>query len=269
MAATPEPKDPAADEKSGADDKQLEIVEQNAKLAEKLEAAAQRVAAIAETVAEQRSAQPPAPAAQPQQPARLSEEQLMALVESKQITMAQAMAYQRKLAIEDAQVAARQVTQQALAEVGSRATEHQIASAIAQYRQAVPSLGQKHSAEWTEVAQRFSQLVAEGYPNTIATELQALRELYGREPGKQSAPREHTKERATRGAETPSPASARTPAPRRGRSSSEPDPDLPSDHKTYVEHMIRIGQYRGWDDPRVAKYVERHKTLAARKARGA
>lgn len=265
----PDPIDPAADEKkaAAAEEKHLELAEQNAKLAEKLEATAQRVASIAEHVAERPTVvQQPAAAAQPV--ARLTEDQLMAAVEAKQITMAQAMAYQRRLATEDAAVTAQRTTQAALAELGSRAVEHGVVARIAEYKKAIPALAQKHSPEWNAAATRWSQLVAEGYPETIQTELTALREIYGRDPAKaaeREEPRERTKERLTRGQETRSSASARSEPGRSRRSANEPDPDLPADHKTYVEHMIRIGQYKGWDDPKVAKYTERAKQ--PRKAR--
>lgn len=261
--------DAAADKQAAADEKQLQIAEQQAKVAEKLESAASSVASIAESMASRPTA-PSQPAATPAAPAVLSEEQVMALVENKQITMAQAMTYLRKRASEEARVEARREAQQALVEVGSRADEAQTLADIAEYKKAVPGLGQRGSTEWNEVAQRFNKLVGKNYPATIKTELQALRELYGEEPAKREEPRERTKERATRGAEMPSSSSARTtPGPRRARASDEPDPDLSSDHRTYVDHMIRIGQYKGWNDPRAQKYVERAKSNTSRKARSA
>jgi len=263
-----DPKAEAAAEeekKAAAEDKSLELAEQNAKLAEKLEATAQRVASIAESVAER-----PVVAAQPAAPApekRLTEEQVMALVENKQISLAQGMAYLRRLAAEDARAEAQRTTAAALAELGTRAQQQQTAQMIAEYKQAIPELGQKHSAEWTAVLQRYTKLVGEGYPETLQTELTALRELYGREPAKRrdEEPRERTKERATRGAETPSSSASRAQTPSRRAKGAEADPDLPADHRTYVEHMIRIGQYKGWDDPRVAKYAERAKSAPARR----
>ena len=258
------------EEKGSAEDAQLAIAEQNAKLAEKLEETAARVASIAEAVAERPAAQPQ-PAAQPAAPQRLTEDQVMALVEDKKITMAQGMAYLRKLAAEDARMEARRETAAALAEVGQAATAQQVVSAIAEYKKAVPALAQRHSNEWNEVAQRYQQLVGEGYPATVQTELQALRELYGRDPSKprdQQPVRDRTKERAMRGAETPSGSSSRGAPSRRGRASSEPDPELGADHRTYVDHMISIGQFKGWDDPKAQKYVARAKSIAERK-RGA
>jgi hypothetical protein len=267
----PAPTDPASDaaaeeKKAAAETAQLEIAEHNAKLAEKLESTAQAVASIAQTVSERPVVQQ-VTAAQPQAALPpLSEEQLMAMVDGKQITMAQAMAYQRKRAMEDAKSEAHRATAETLAHVGARAAEQQVTALIGEYKQAVPALGQRGSTEWQEAAKRFSRLVSIGYPATLQTELQALREIYGDEPSKREEPKERTKERATRGNETPSSASSRAAAPsRRGRASSEPDPDLAADHRTYVEHMISIGQYKGWDDDRAQKYVARAKQ--PRKAR--
>lgn len=268
MAAAPETPAASANaegEKRSADERQLELAEHNAKLAEKLESTAATVAGIAERVAQPHQ---PAPAA-PQPPIRVTEEQVAAAIERQEITQAQGMQILSRQIREDARAEARQATQFALAEVGARATEGQVSNLIGQYKEHVPGLGRRGSPEWNETAARFHALVREGYPSTIATELQALRELYGRDPskaggGESAAVRERTKERATRGAETSSPSSSRTGTPR-ARRASEPDADLSAEHRSYVERMIQIGQYKGWDDPRAQKYAERAKATASRR----
>lgn len=253
----------AADEKHAADER---IAEHNAKLAERLESTAQTVAGIAERVAQQQ----PAPAApQAQQPVRVSEEQVAAAVERGEITQAQGLQILSRQYREDAKSEARREVQATLVEAGTHAATQHVGQLIGQYKQAVPGLAKRGSDDWNEAAQRFHELVREGYPNTIATELQALRELHGRDPSKAGSSgadpvRERTKERATRGQETTAPA-ARAPA-RTRRSSTEPDPDLSADHRTYVQRMIQIGQYKGWDDPKAVKYVSRAKSIADRKA---
>lgn len=270
MPVPAETPDPAADEKKAAEERQLELAEQNTKLAEKVEGMATAVAGIAESLAA-RPATAPVAAAQPaQQP--LTDVQVWALVKSGDCTQEQALAYIAERTKLEARAEARRETQAALADAGRTAAEHRVLAAIAEYKKAIPALSLRGSPEFNEVAQRYLTLVQEeGYPQTTATELQALREVYGRDPSKrqETEVRERTKERATRGAETSSPGPARTPAPRRARASSEPDPDLSAEHRSYVERMIQIGQYRGWDDPRAQKYSERAKAIAQRKARSA
>lgn len=266
MPETPDPAAAAAaEEKQAAEER---IAEHNAKLAEKLERTAETVAGIAERVAAQPAAQPQA-AAQPQQPIRVTEEQVAAAIERGEITQAQGLQILARQTREDARAEARREVQATLAEASTQVATHQVASLIESYKAQVPALGRRGSEEWNEAAARFSELVRVGYPRTLATELQALREIYGPDPsraGESREPvRERTKERATRGAETTSAASARAPSPR--RRAGEPDPDLSADHRGYIERMIQIGQYKGWDDPRAVKYAERAKTIAA--ARGA
>jgi hypothetical protein len=251
----------------GGPDRQLELFEKTAQIAEKLEATTQQVASIAQTVADRPA--PAAPAAPQQQIQHLSEEQVFAAIERGDITQAAGMAYLLKRAKEEAKAEGRREAQQTLVEVGRAASEHDIAGKIAAYRHAVPALGVRGSPEWNEVAARFHELVAEGHPrDSIRTELVALRDIFGRDPskaGSDHAPvRERTKERVTRG-ESPSSASGRGSAPRRQRG-NEPDSELPQDARDYVDKMIRIGQYKSWDDPRVAKYAERFKASAARRA---
>jgi hypothetical protein len=264
VPAAAEAPDPAEERKAAAEQAR-ETAEHNAKLAEKLEATAQTVASIAERVAQQPQAAPAAAAPAPQ---RLSEEQVEQLIAAEKITRAQGMAYLLKLAREDARTEARREAQAALGEVGAQVGQQQVLAKIAEYKRAVPSLDRKGSPEWNEVAAVYRDLVAEGNPDALATELQALRLVHGRDPGKIGGDvRDRTKERATRGTETSAPA-ARTAAPRR-RGSAENDPDLSSDHRTYVDHMIRIGQFKGWDDPKAVKYIDRAKEMSARKARRA
>ena len=265
MAETQDPAAAAADEKAAAAERHRELAESQTKLAAAVDQTVQAVAGLAERVA-QPAAQPQA--AQPQQPIRVTEEQVDAAIERGDITRAQGFAILARQNREDAKAEARRETQAQLAELGTQAQAQQVASLIESYKEHVPGLSRRGSEEWNEAASRFRQLVNEGYPRTLATELQALRELYGRDPSKaaerESAPvRERTKERATRGQETTSSSSARSPTPR--RRAGEPDPDLSTDHRNYVERMIQIGQYKSWDDPRAVKYVERAKAIAAGK----
>lgn len=261
----------AADEKKAAEERQLELAEQNTKLAEKVEGMATAVAGIAETLAS-RPATAPVAAAQPAQQL-LTDAQVWKLVKDGDATQEQALAYIAERTKLEARAEARREAQAALAEAGRGAANQRVLNAIAEYKKAIPALGVRGSPEFNEVANVYLTLVREeGYAETTATELQALREVYGRDPSKkreETEVRDRTKERATRGAETSSPGIARTPAPRRSRGSGEADPDLPSEHKQYVQRMINIGQYRGWDDPRAQKYVERAKAIAERKARSA
>lgn len=271
MPAPAETPDPAADEKKAAEERHLELAEQNTKLVEKIEGMTTAVAGLAESVAARPAAQPAAP--QPQEQL-LTDAQVWKLVADGNATQEQALAYIAARTKLEARAEARAEAKAALAEVGRGAAEQRVLSAIAEYKKAIPALAVKGSPEFNEVARVYLTLVQEeGYSATTATELQALREVYGRDPSKaresETTVRERTKERATRGTETSSPGAARTAAPRRQRASSEPDPDLSSDHRTYVERMIQIGQYRGWDDPRAQKYVERAKSIAQRKARSA
>lgn len=265
MAETQDPAAAAADEKAAADERHRELAETQTKLAAAVDQTVQAVAGLAERVA-----QPPAQpaAAQPQQPVRVTEEQVAAAIERGEITQAQGLQILARQNREDAKAEARRETQAQLAELGTQAQAQQVASLIESYKEHVPALARRGSDEWNEAAARFNQLVREGYPRTLATELQALRELYGRDPSKaadRDGPpvRERTKERVTRGQETTASSSGRSPSPR--RRAGEPDPDLSTDHQNYVNRMIQIGQYKGWDDPKVQAYVARAKQIAASK----
>lgn len=239
---------------------QLELfAEKTDKIAEKLDATVQSVAALAAQVADRPAPQVTvAPQAQPQQ--RLTEEQVMALVEDKKISLAVGMSYLNRLAREDAKAEARRETQEQLRGVGQQAVQADVSNKIAAYKQVIPALNQRGSPEWNEVAQRFAQLVGEGYDQTLATELIALREVYGRDPSKHTEVRERTRESA-REAEVPSSSSRGSqPSGRRSSKSGESDPDLPSEARDYIRRMINIRQYKGWDDPKALKYIERFKS---------
>lgn len=252
-----------SDEKK-LEDKQLELFEKTEAIAERMEATAQSVAALAQSVAD-RPVHAPAPAPVQPVPQRLTEEQVMALVEKGDVTQAQGMAYLLKMAREDAKTEARRETVEQLSAVGRHAHQNDVAGKIGEYKKAVPALGQRGSAEWNEVAQRYSELTAEGHPASMITELTALREIYGRDPSKHESVKERTRERA-RATETPSSAGSRSGGSGRGRAKNEPDTDLPAEVRDYVGKMINIGQYRGWDDPKAQKYVERYKTSPRRRA---
>lgn len=228
------------------------------KTGEKLDSMSAHVAALAERAA---TTPPPAPAPAPEaKPARYTEEQVFAAVEKGDITNAQGLALLAKQIREDAKEEARRETQVAMAQQRQHQSEQGVSQKIAAYKAKVPGLALRGSDDWNRVAIRFQELVSEGHDGrNLLTELTAIRDVFGLDP--QEEPRERTKERAARTTETTSTSSSRTTAPTRGRKASEPDAELPQDARNYVQKLINLGQYKGWDDPKAVAYVNRYKQI--------
>lgn len=256
--------EPKSSEEKKKDDstEQLELfAEKTEKVASKLDAVTQQIATLAETVSQQPAHQP---VPLPQKPVRLSEEQVWALVEKNEISAAQAHAFLGRQNVEIAKEEARKEVEGVIATARAQGATANVTARISEYQKAIPGLMTKGSPEWNRVADRFRALVSKGHPGSVLTELTALEFVFGEDPSEHTEVRERTKERNARHTETPSSAGTRnrsTP-----RASKADDPDLPDGVRSYVQRLININQLSGWDDPRAAKYTERYKAMAARRA---
>lgn len=252
----------AGEEKPDASAQMDLFAERTEKVAQQLEATAANVAALAE-----RAAQTPPPAAaapQTPRPERFTEEQVLAAVDRKEITLAQGLALLSRQAKEEAKEEARKEVEQKLSAERGQKSLQSVVSKIQAYQQAIPGLRQRGSAEWNSVVAQYTELVEEGHKPDQLTELAALKLVFGKDPGKHEEVRESTRERVARTTETPSAGTNRT---RTGASrptrSVESDPDLPPSVRDHIGKMIRIGQYKGWDDPKVKSYADRYKSKHA------
>lgn len=257
MADEPESSEEKAKKESS---EQLELfAEKTDKVASKLDAVTQQIATLAESVAHPVMQAPP-----PQRPVRLSEEQVWALAEKNEITPAQAHAFLNRQNVEIAREEARKEAEGVIANARAQGATLSINSRINEYKKAIPGLESQGSPEWNRVAARYRTLVAKGHPSTTLTELTALEFVFGEDPSEHAEVRDRTKERNARNTETPSSAGTRSRSG--GRPKADADPDLPSEVKNYVQRLININQFKGWDDPKAVKYMDRYKARANRGA---
>lgn len=221
----------------------------------RLDAVSSQVAGLVEAITR-------APQQNQQQQAPIPDEQVWQLEEDGRITRAQAMAYLTRKARQEAKEEARRESENVIGQLRDGVRAQSTLKKIAEYTTAYPELQTKGTAEWNKVATRYKQLVEdEGYPNTQVTELAALREIYGNAPG-ESQVKERTKERA-RSQETSSSTSTRS-APRGAADRAKDDAsDLPAEYRNYVQKMINLRQYSGWDDPKAKKYMSRVRSKLA------
>lgn len=117
-------------------------------------------------------AAPAAPAAAPQQQQFIPLSVLRQKVDAGEITQEQMDA------VWENQIVAR-ATQQALATFQSQAQGKSVEQQIAQYKELVPAIVEPGTPDRTRITKEFQTLVANGSPNNLATELAALRVVYG------------------------------------------------------------------------------------------
>lgn len=173
-----------------------------------------------------------------------TEDELQELVDANRLKPAVMARY---LARVEAQAAAKAVRAEIEAELKGVVSNKTINDKIEKYADAIPALRDQSSDEFKEFAAAYKELVAEGKPETVATELDALRAIYGRDPSKHSKSevREKTSERRTQ--ETTG--SRGSKAASDGKTSSGIPKFLPPTVAAHYERMIEKGVYKSTKDP--------------------
>ena len=200
------------------------------------------------------SRQDPAPAPAPQrEPETWSPEQLQALVDEGKITSAQMI---NQLRLQDRREIQQELSQRIDKEKATAAAEAQLNARIAPYVQAMPELARADSDRFKQFDTRRKALIAEGYADDLRTQLTALRLEFG-DPSSAKI-EETTTQRTARSAETTTPPSRRT-QDGKPRSGKDPLSGFDDREREHYEKMVRSGQFKGWEDERLQKILDRHR----------
>lgn len=222
--------------------------------AERDRKADERQAQLIEELRRLRTAQA-TPKEEPKPERIYSPEELEKLVEAGQLTQAQMVDYLTRVR-----------TDAAVKEAEKRITEEQraaqrnaiVAEKVRTYRAAIPELSDKSSAEFKEAAEAYEELVKEGEPENLATELAALRAVFGRDPHKRRGKpevRETTGERQS-SVEAAGSTSGRRSERREAPSSGGLPGWVPAANREFYEKGFKNGLYKGPKDPNLLKELE-------------
>ncbi len=145
------------------------------------------------------------------------------------------------------------ITQQLRAEFqGDMAQQKQsdhLTAEMAKYTDQIPDLNKQGSEARERVAERYAELTKLGQPVGLATEILACREVFG--PA--SRIKETTRETAERHTETGGAGAGP------GKSNGSV-PDIPDKFKAHYDKLIGMGQYKGWDDPKLKNELKHIRT---------
>jgi hypothetical protein len=151
--------------------------------------------------------------------------------------------------------------QQDVVKVGTeRDRNTKVAMEIARYKSFVPDITKDGTEDRAKVVKEFQYLVAHGQPeNSTSTELAALRAVYG--PVEKLEKKRVLDERES----FQDVGNGRKPEDK----GNTPFKNLPQRYKDHYEKQIAKGIYKGWDDPRIKKEIDRipTETLVRRQAK--
>lgn len=188
---------------------------------------------------------------QTQELPRVTRSQLDEMVEEGKVSRAVADAYYEQQLRRDAAA-------EAVEKMRGEQRLRKVSDELDLYRESHPEVLEEGSETRARVRREYHELVGLGQPENEVTQLLALRNVLGA-PGKV---REHTREaREAHESRTGSGGSAG--GPERKASEKDPAKGLPERFRKYVEKRIETGHFKGWDDDRVKKYIERAKGTVA------
>ena|SRR3990167_1904505 len=187
------------------------------------------------------------PKEQPKAPTRA---ELLQAVETGQISQTQAdEAWERQIE----QRVRTGITEEWKQYESTRELTTKVNTEVDQYTQSYPDVLTHGTENRSKVETEFQYLRSRGMPDTKATELVALRNVFGPLGTK----RDITQQRRETHQET---------SGSKGDDSGKKTPELPSRYKTHYQSMIDKGLYKGWDDPTLQKELKRvpQETLSVR-----
>lgn len=179
-------------------------------------------------------AQPP-----PEKPKEYTRAELREAVENETLTQ------DRADAIWETQLTdkvTREAAAAARAEAAALSRQEKHDAAVAKYTTAHPELADKSSAKFRRVEQKYRELLAGGQPEGRSTELVALELTLG----SADIPADTTDARRESHAETGGSGGGKP-----GKPAAEGAGKVPAKYRDHYAHMIEIGQYEGWDDPKI------------------
>jgi hypothetical protein len=150
--------------------------------------------------------------------------------------------------------------QQDVVKVGNeRERSTKVLQEIARYKSHIPDIAKDGTEDRIKVEKEFQYLVAHGQPKSESTELAALRAVYG--PVEKLEKKRVLDER-----ESFQDVGNGSKPEDKGNS---PFKNLPQRYKDHYEKQIAKGIYKGWDDPRIKKEIDRipTETLVRRQAK--
>jgi hypothetical protein len=150
--------------------------------------------------------------------------------------------------------------QQDVVKVGNeRERSTKVLQEIARYKSHVPDIAKDGTEDRIKVEKEFQYLVAHGQPKSESTELAALRAVYG--PVEKLEKKRVLDERES----FQDVGNGRKPEDK----GNSPFKNLPQRYKDHYEKQIAKGIYKGWDDPRIKKEIDRipTETLVRRQAK--
>ncbi len=205
----------------------------------------ERQAALVEELRAQNKAIQAATAVKPSADKVFNDDELQALYDEKRITLTQMNSY---IAKREAQAAAAATKEEIAAQLQDAVGANAINAKIAKYADAIPALNDRNSDDFKEFASVYNELVSEGKPKSVATELDALRAIYGRDPSKhaKNTVTEKTSERRTQ--ETTGSRSSKSTSGN-GKSSKGVPTWLPDNIRAHYEVQLEKGRYKGPNDP--------------------
>jgi hypothetical protein len=146
---------------------------------------------------------------------------------------------------------------QAKAEIKAEQIQQQELAELERYREVIPGLKQSGSDEDMKAGKAYKELVDRGQPQNLTTTLLAIERTFGKIESLEATPLRREGHPEVGGSGHAG-----------GSSSSEGVPSfitkVPGLQKQY-EKRIASGQYKGWDDPRIAK----HAAIVEKKAKAA
>lgn len=132
--------------------------------------------------------------------------------------------------------------------------DQRVNAKIQEYVAVVSDLRDRDSDSYKRVQARYDDLVKEGDPPTLRTQLNALRMEFGADPRKLTESRERTKERKV---------TRETTGGGSGSSAKVEEwsdgPGWLGDLRPHYERAIAHGRYKGWEDPQLKKELTRLK----------
>lgn len=199
----------------------------------------------------------PAPAQAPTPDRVFSATELQKMVDDGQINQAQATEYQTEIRVKQAvEESEKRMENRQKSEQGSRV----VADKLDEFRAAIPELADKSSEQFKEAASAMQALLKEGKPDNAATELDALRMVFGFDPAKGRRPAASEIRETTSDRQRTVDSAGSTSGRRSERSASSGTNGLPSwlppENAAFYTDMIKRGLYKGPKDPDVLKEFE-------------
>jgi hypothetical protein len=177
---------------------------------------------------------------QVEKPKVYSKTELKAAVEAGQISQEQADEVWDRQRDSQIREAART---EALEAVKGQSTKERIDDAISKYRQLKPEIMERGSETRERISEEYKYLVSAGSPESVATELAAIRAVLGPlEKLEKAASARRSADHEQQGG------GSGDGKPKGGGSSKKLVDHLKDDAKEYYERGIKGGRYKGWDD---------------------